>query len=333
VTGTCPGLPDTRHLYDGPLMSINFARSAQYDFSRIEVSLTDLAAAVEEEKRDAVIAAIEAHREVFDEDLSIAEERVKNADGQAAINRIRIALAHWDEAWELLETAYSNGDLAPTARLQDKVVTEIAAVNEEIEVLVEFAAQEGYDFRGKALDQSRSVIELNWVIFIVGILGGIFLGLLMAWRIVNPTVRITNTLRELSANERDVVIPETGRKDEIGDIARAARTFQQTTMQFQDILHKANDDLEAAAETARQANYAKSDFLAKMSHELRTPLNAIIGYSEMLHEEAEDMGDEAYMPDLAKIQSAGKHLLALINDILDLSKIEAGRMDLYFESF
>ena len=70
-----------------------------------------------------------------------------------------------------------------------------------------------------------------------------------------------------------------------------------------------------------------------MSHELRTPLNAIIGYSEMLQEEVEDVGDEAYLPDLQKINAAGKHLLGLINDILDLSKIEAGRMDLFVEAF
>src|SRR3954469_22181014 len=70
-----------------------------------------------------------------------------------------------------------------------------------------------------------------------------------------------------------------------------------------------------------------------MSHELRTPLNAIIGYSEMLQEEAEDLGENAFIPDLQKVNAAGKHLLGLINDILDLSKIEAGRMDLFVESF
>ena len=70
-----------------------------------------------------------------------------------------------------------------------------------------------------------------------------------------------------------------------------------------------------------------------MSHELRTPLNAIIGYSEMLQEEAEDLGEEAFIPDLQKVNAAGKHLLGLINDILDLSKIEAGRMDLFLETF
>jgi PAS domain S-box-containing protein len=84
---------------------------------------------------------------------------------------------------------------------------------------------------------------------------------------------------------------------------------------------------------AEEASQAKSQFLANMSHELRTPLNAIIGYSEMLQEDAEDEGVPAFVPDLEKIHSAGRHLLALINDILDLSKIEAGKMDLFVESF
>ncbi|HEX5503712.1 MAG TPA: response regulator [Thermomicrobiales bacterium] len=86
-------------------------------------------------------------------------------------------------------------------------------------------------------------------------------------------------------------------------------------------------------EEAERANQAKSAFLANMSHELRTPLNAIIGYSEMLQEEAADRGQAEFLPDLAKINAAGKHLLALINDILDLSKIEAGKMDLALETF
>ncbi len=92
-------------------------------------------------------------------------------------------------------------------------------------------------------------------------------------------------------------------------------------------------ELAKSMSEAEKANQAKSQFLANMSHELRTPMNAIIGYSEMLMEEAEDMGQDDFIPDLKKIHGAGKHLLNLINDILDLSKVEAGRMELYLETF
>lgn len=95
----------------------------------------------------------------------------------------------------------------------------------------------------------------------------------------------------------------------------------------------AEEEASVARRAAESANMAKSTFLANMSHELRTPLNAIIGYSEMLKEEAVDEGVDSFIPDLDKILAAGRHLLALINDILDLSKIEAGRMDLFIETF
>ena len=92
-------------------------------------------------------------------------------------------------------------------------------------------------------------------------------------------------------------------------------------------------ELLRARREAEAANSAKSQFLASMSHELRTPLNAILGYSEMLQEEAEDIDHDDFIPDLQKIHSAGRHLLALINDVLDLSKIEAGKMELLLERF
>lgn len=109
--------------------------------------------------------------------------------------------------------------------------------------------------------------------------------------------------------------------------------FYVGTVQDIDDRKRSAEELYKAKNAAEMASRAKSQFLANMSHELRTPLNAIIGYSEMLQEDAGDLGFKEILPDLNKIRGAGKHLLNLINDILDISKIEAGRMDLYLEPF
>ncbi len=98
-------------------------------------------------------------------------------------------------------------------------------------------------------------------------------------------------------------------------------------------LQRVNDQMNRARDEAVQANQAKSMFLANMSHELRTPLNAIIGYSELIREELEEAGVSESSVDLEKIRGAGKYLLNIINDVLDLSKIEAGRVDMFWESF
>ncbi|HTM02591.1 MAG TPA: ATP-binding protein [Vicinamibacterales bacterium] len=119
-------------------------------------------------------------------------------------------------------------------------------------------------------------------------------------------------------------------------LQRANNDLKTRTQELEDeIVHRkrTQEELLKAKDAAEEASRAKSAFLANMSHELRTPLNAIIGYSEILEEETRDSGPAENVRDLRRIQGAGKHLLSLINDVLDLSKIEAGKMALHLETF
>ncbi|MBK9964592.1 MAG: GAF domain-containing sensor histidine kinase [Holophagales bacterium] len=115
--------------------------------------------------------------------------------------------------------------------------------------------------------------------------------------------------------------------------ARLYSQIEQQRRTLEERVRERTADLESARSAAEAANRAKSSFLANMSHELRTPLNAIIGYSEMLLEEGESTAPEALSADLAKIRTAGRYLLGLINDVLDLSKVEAGKTELSLERF
>ena len=163
--------------------------------------------------------------------------------------------------------------------------------------------------------------------------GLLVLGLvLLRRRVFRPVVELATAANRAESGDYSGRVPLRG-KDEIGQLARAFNQMAGAIESDIGTRERTAAELAQAREAADQANQAKSRFLASMSHELRTPMNAIIGYSEMLLEDAEDEGDEDAASDLKKINSAGKHLLSLINDVLDLSKIEADKMDLYLETF
>ncbi len=153
--------------------------------------------------------------------------------------------------------------------------------------------------------------------WIVGPSGGAVLGLLALSLI--STVRCRAKHREAAALREQIFEQEhQARLDVEKEVAERRR---------------AEAEARTAQEAANEANKAKTQFLANMSHELRTPLNAIIGYAELLREELAETGQPQFLSDLEKIHAAAKHQLGLINDILDLSKIEAGRMTLVLETF
>ena len=142
----------------------------------------------------------------------------------------------------------------------------------------------------------------------------------------NESQRVVDTLDELRGSNR--ALEESNRA-----LEESNRALEESERTLEDKVERRTTQLAEAREGALEASRAKSEFLANMSHELRTPLNAIIGYSEMLMEEAQDSGQEDAVPDLDRILVSGRYLLTLINGVLDLSKIEAGKMDVYLERF
>ncbi len=263
---------------------------------------------------------------------------------------------HIDGTWEAVQNVASH--LPPLPRLtaaiaavnkvyfgeyrsmRDAVVAQLAAgkpasitadqwrpLTEQAQVLVfdvpNVALNVAGDYASLQAGTARRSLYVSGMILILFSGIGIIAGFYVIRAVVRPIARISEVMNSVAEGDLSRSIPYQDRKDEIGFLAKALRVFRDKAIEER--------YLRIAKEGAEAASRAKSEFLANMSHELRTPLNAVIGFSEIIMSECFGSVRDRYREYAADIRNSGRHLLELINDILDLSKLEAGQFELHEE--
>jgi signal transduction histidine kinase/DNA-binding response OmpR family regulator len=268
----------------------------------------------------------------MEQNLDLLVGNLENPGRLALAEKVRLDRRTYARAFEDVHDAISSRNETIANQL-DKIGPKVADKVERLKLAIKTEQDELGPKAEGDIDRALNVTLLISVLSI-GIAG------IAAWIIglgvSRPIRSMANAMKDLAGGNMEADVSVADRHDEIREMSEAVGVFKESMIQVRELAEKqraAALEIGEAKEAAEAANSAKSAFLANKSHELRTPMNAILGYSEMLVEEAEDLGQQEFIPDLQKIHQAGSHLLALINDVLDLSKVEAGKMDLYIETF
>jgi len=276
--------------------------------------------------------------------------------GHSAIvdNKGRV-VAHPNPAWVKEIKDLSHWKIVQRMLAGEQGVTEFYSTFVKQNMVAGYTGVPGLGW-GIMVPQPKSEVEaqVNQILFsqlawaIVGLIIAIAIAVFLARRITSPINSLADAANKLLSDEFKGELPRistyaphevrelnnalvnlvTGLQDSRTKIGKLNETLQDNINEATMKLRVANIKLKANAEVAESASLTKSNFIANMSHELRTPLNAIIGYTQLLIEERRDSNDQSLVSDLHKINRSGQHLLLLINDILDISKIEAGKIEL-----